>query len=223
MANKEVKLYGAWGSPFSSRVEIALKLKGVPYQFFDEDLTNKSPDLLRYNPVHKKIPVLVHRGKPIAESLVILEYIDETWKSAYPLLPEDPYDRAMARFWSRFLDEQCLLASWKAASSEGEARAKLKEEAHGHLKTLEEQLKRKKFFGGDSVGFLDISANFVAHWLVIIQEAAGVDLFTEDKFPTLWKWAEEFRCCPIIKDNLPEKERLSAHFKARFGGQNASK
>ncbi|PKI55904.1 hypothetical protein CRG98_023689 [Punica granatum] len=202
MANKEVKLYGAWGSPFSSRVEIALKLKGVPYQFFDEDLTNKSPDLLRYNPVHKKIPVLVHRGKPIAESLVILEYIDETWK---------------------FLDEQCLLASWKAASSEGEARAKLKEEAHGHLKTLEEQLKRKKFFGGDSVGFLDISANFVAHWLVIIQEAAGVDLFTEDKFPTLWKWAEEFRCCPIIKDNLPEKERLSAHFKARFGGQNASK
>ncbi|OMO97305.1 Thioredoxin-like protein [Corchorus olitorius] len=35
---------------------------------------------------------------PIAESLVIIEYIDETWKASYPILPEDPYDKALARF-----------------------------------------------------------------------------------------------------------------------------
>jgi len=102
---EEVKLLGAIGSPFVCRVQIALKFKGIEYKFLEENMANKSELLLKYNPVYKKIPVFVHNDKPISESLVIIEYIDETWKQN-PILPSDPYQRALARFWSNFIDDK---------------------------------------------------------------------------------------------------------------------
>jgi len=94
-------------SMFCVRVKIALTEKGVEFENKVEDLVNtKSALLLQMNPVHKKVPVLIHNGKPISESLIIVEYIDEIWRDRAPLLPTDPYQRAQARFWANFVDNK---------------------------------------------------------------------------------------------------------------------
>ena len=102
----EIILLDFWASHFGMRVRIALAEKGLMYEYREENLWNKSPLLLEMNPVHKKVPVLIHNGKPICESLMIVQYIDEVWKDKSPLLPSDPYQRAQARFWADYVDKK---------------------------------------------------------------------------------------------------------------------
>ncbi|CAI9098334.1 OLC1v1034961C1 [Oldenlandia corymbosa var. corymbosa] len=214
------KLFGYWVSPFSVRVEIALKLKGIQYEYFEEDLAKKSPLLLQYNPVYKKVPVLVHNGKPIVDSLVILEYIDQTWKGKYPILPEDPSEKAIARFWAKFVHEKCSPALFKTIWSLGEQYEKDKAEARELLKVLEDEIQGKKFFGGDRIGLVDIVANFIAFLYRVVQEAIGLDVFTKDEFPNLWRWAEDFVNHGDISQNLPPREKLIANFPPPYLGQH---
>ncbi|OIT22798.1 PREDICTED: probable glutathione S-transferase [Nicotiana attenuata] len=211
----EVKLLGVSLSPFSRRVEWALKFKGVEYEFIEEDLQNKSPLLLQSNPVHQKIPVLIHNGKPISESMIIVEYIDETFEGP-SILPKDPYDRAMARFWANFLDVKCITTIGKALFGKGEESDKAKEESLELLKILDNELKGKKFFVGDNFGFADIAANLMAFWLGILEEASGVILVTNEKFPNFCAWKDEYINCSQVKEYLPSRDALLAHFQARF-------
>ncbi|MED6209821.1 putative glutathione S-transferase [Stylosanthes scabra] len=221
MAQEDVKLLGTLGSPFVCRVQIALKLKGVEYEFVAQDLQNKSEELLKYNPVHKKVPVLVHNEKPINESLVIVEYIDEAWKGK-SILPTDPYQRALARFWAKFIDDKVFLAVWKSVFTidENERETNIKE-VHEAFQFLEDELKGK-FFGGEEFGFVDIAAVNIAFWVPMLQEIAGLQLLTNENFPKLYKWSQEFLSKPTIKECLPPRDPIFGIFKGRYESLLAS-
>ncbi|NP_001234082.1 uncharacterized protein LOC543813 [Solanum lycopersicum] len=213
----EVKVHGIFAGPFNKRVELALKLKGVKYEYIEEDRSNKSDELVKYNPIYKQVPVLVHNGKPICESIIILEYIDDTWENnTIPLLPKHPYQRSMARFLAKLIDEKLMGAMYKVCYGKGEEREKGCDETFEVLKYLDNELQNKKFFGGDSIGFVDIVASYIALWFGAIQEAIGMELLTEQKFPKLSKWIDEFLCCRIVKENLPNREVLVLLYKAQF-------
>ncbi|XP_028777990.1 probable glutathione S-transferase [Neltuma alba] len=224
MAGKEeVKLLGIVGSPFVSRAEIALKLKGVEFEYVHESVGKKSDLLLKYNPVHKLVPVLIHNEKSVCESLVIVEYIDETWNKGHdPFLPSDPHHRALARFWAKFIDDKVMPGVFKAAWNPNEKeREKGVEESLDALEVLEKELKGK-FFGGDSVGLVDIAGLFVAYWLPVVQEAGGLDWFNGEKFPKLQKWSHAILNHPTIKLALPPRDDLLGYARAQFQSIAAS-
>ncbi|KAJ9166517.1 hypothetical protein P3X46_021257 [Hevea brasiliensis] len=205
-----VSLFGYWASPFTLRIKWALKLKGIQYEYIEEDLPNKSPLLLQYNPVHKKIPVLVHEGKPLAESLVIMEYIDEVWKES-PLLPQDPYGRAKARFWSNFADDKCVPSVMRTFVAEGEDKEKAAEEAREHLKTLESGLEGKQLFGGEKINFVDVAVGWIGIWARIVEKIADVNLIDAKTMPLLDAWFAKFLELPTIKECVPPWDKLLEH------------
>lgn len=47
--HEDVVMYGSWISSLTARVKIALKLKGIDYEYVEEDMTNKSQMLLSIN------------------------------------------------------------------------------------------------------------------------------------------------------------------------------
>lgn len=111
MAADELILLDECLSMFGMRARIALAEKEIKYEYREEDLMNKSQLLLQMNPIHKKIPVLIHNGKPICESIIIVEYIDELWNHKAPLLPSDPYQKAQARFWADYVNKKVNILS----------------------------------------------------------------------------------------------------------------
>ncbi|GFY90578.1 glutathione S-transferase tau 5 [Actinidia rufa] len=212
MSMPEVRLLGAKHSPYVQRAKWALKLKGVEYEYQEQDLLKKGPVLVQCNPIHKKVPVLIHNGKPIAESFIIVEYLDETWKN-HPLLPRDSYQRAMTRFWAKFVEEKFTEVMQQVVIVDGENQEKEVNNAKEALEILEGELKGNKFFGGENVGFVDIVlGSIISVCLDVIEEVGCVKVFDSQKFSYLAKWNANFLEIPAIKETLPEREHVLRYF-----------
>ncbi|XP_047057721.1 probable glutathione S-transferase GSTU6 [Lolium rigidum] len=221
---EEVTLLGHWGSPYVIRVRLALYLNGVPYTYVEEDLRNKSDLLLRSNPVHQTVPVLIHSGRPVCESQVILQYIDEVFvagsgsaSSDFSLLPTDPHERAVARFWAAYVDDE-IGAPWDKAFRSGteEERAEWMGKVAAAVPGLELGLRECTdggrngcFFGGaGGVGYVDVVLGGVAPYVHAMEKVSGLRLFDADKTPMLAAWLERFGELEVARAVLPDVDRV---------------
>ncbi|XWS34923.1 hypothetical protein CRYUN_Cryun21dG0079200 [Craigia yunnanensis] len=215
MAESDVKVLGSWPSPFVMRARIALHLKSVKREYIEENLLeSKSELLLKSNPVYKKVPVLIHGEKPIYESLIIVQYIDEFWSSAPSIPPSDAYERANSRFWAAYVDDKWFpaLRGVLVAESEDAKKATIAQVEEGLL-LLEEEFRKlskgKAFFGGDNIGYLDITIGCFLVWIEVIEKFSEIKLLNEAKTPCLLEWADSFSSHAAVKDVLPEADKLA--------------
>ncbi|CAM0956395.1 unnamed protein product [Alopecurus aequalis] len=209
----DLKLLGFWASPPVLRVRLALSIKGVSYEYAEQDLGNKSELLLQSNPVHKKVPVLIHGGKPICESSIIIQYIDEVFGGACPLLPVDPYERAVARFWVAFIDDKLMKAMALAYTGKtDEEKSEGMKQGFAAMETLEGALrecsKGKRFFGGDNPGYVDVVLGGILAGVRSMEAILGVKIFNAVTTPLLAAWADDFGALDAVEAVMPDVGKL---------------
>jgi glutathione S-transferase len=99
-------LYHGSTSVCSIKARVTLAEKGLEWEGELLDLMRGDqhrPEYGKINP-NRVVPTLVHDGKTVLESTLIMEYLDEAFPPPL-LLPADPYRRALARLWMKKIDD----------------------------------------------------------------------------------------------------------------------
>ncbi|KAJ8498363.1 hypothetical protein OPV22_008915 [Ensete ventricosum] len=154
--------------------------------------------------------------------MIIVEYVDEVWAaSGQAILPADPYERALHRFWAVYVDDKWFPSMVGIAKAETEeAKAESAEQALAGLKLLEEAFEKlskgKAFFGGDTIGYVDIALGAYLGSVKVIEQMFGLKLLDEEKTPLLAVWAERFCAHEAVKEVMPETEKLMEYAKMRL-------
>ena len=96
----QLALHGYFRSSASWRVRIALAWKQLPYTYVPVSLLKDGGEHLSdayraINPL-QAVPTLMVDGRPLSESLAIIEFLEETCPEP-ALLPREPFARAQAR------------------------------------------------------------------------------------------------------------------------------
>ncbi|MBE2292194.1 MAG: glutathione S-transferase N-terminal domain-containing protein, partial [Xanthomonadaceae bacterium] len=94
-------LYSYWRSSAAWRVRIGLRLKGLactiePVHLLRDGGEQHAAAYAELNP-QQLVPLLLHGHRAVSQSLAILEYLEEVWPHAAPLLPATARERARVR------------------------------------------------------------------------------------------------------------------------------
>lgn len=142
-----LELYHSNWSVCAQKVRLVIAEKGLDVAFHHIDLRareQQTPEYLRLNP-KGYVPTLVHDGRPVVESALICEYLDEVFPGP-PLRPSDPADKAYMRTWTRRPDEtvhRACATLTNAIAFRHQWRAKPADEVEAMLRATPDPVRRE--------------------------------------------------------------------------------
>lgn len=196
-----VLYYAPWSSATTSLW--ALEELGVPFEKVKVDLKAKgthTPAFLKLNP-NGRVPVLVHDGTPIFESIAIIAHLGETFGVEKKLYPAPGLVRAQALQWlawanvslgaavNRFMANTSDHAP--ASMHNAEAAEAGKAEAERLLGILDDHLAGKPWMVGDGFTLVDAHLAGAAGWIGQI----GFDL---SKRSSIQAWIKRCQARPAF-------------------------
>lgn len=190
--------------PYVERSRIVLHEKRVPHQLELIDLANKPAWFLAVSPMGR-VPVLLVDDRPIFESMVINELLDELHPDP-PLMPAEPIPRAESRGWIVFANDVVMAASFEATvalagGDTGEALARPLAKLVDALGKLEAQLARsgRPFFTGEAFTLVDATyAPFFRRWRVA-EGWGNPEAQLLARFPLVSAWADALLARPSVR------------------------
>ncbi|EMD00209.1 hypothetical protein BAUCODRAFT_21851 [Baudoinia panamericana UAMH 10762] len=200
-AEQPLKLYSGWFCPFVQRAWTVLEEKKIPYQYIEVNPYHKPDSLLKLNP-RGLVPTLQYDNKPLYESTVICEFLEDAYPDHGPhLLPEDP--RIIPAF-HRFLQYQPM--------EDKEGLKEVREDFLGKLKELAAEMDPNgPFFLGSEPSLIDfVVAPWVMRLWVFDHFKEGLGIPESDADDKVWsrfrKWQKALQERPSIHDTTSETE-----------------
>jgi glutathione S-transferase len=179
--------------PYVQRADIALREKGVPFEKKLIDLNSKPEWFKEISPLGK-VPVLLDGDRPIFESAVILEYLEETQPN--PLHPADTLRRAQHRAWVEF-GSSILADIWVVETSPDRAAVEQKIEAmHAKFARLEDEIEGP-WFDGEKFTLVDTVFAPVFRYFDLIDRLIDHGIFKNT--PKVNAWRKALAARPSVK------------------------
>ena len=214
MTGDAIKLYSYWRSSACYRVRIALNLKQLPYETIAVHLAKGEQHADGFQEVNPQelIPVLMHGGRMLRQSLAIIDYLDENFDTNRPLMPSVARERQRVRAIAQMIAcdihplnnlrvQQYLEKEFKASEKQREAwtRHWIEEGFVALEAVLADSLATGTYCEGDSPTMADCC--LVPQ--VYNAQRFGVKL---DKYPNIKRINDECMKLPAFIDASPEKQ-----------------
>ena len=180
-------------APNPRKVRIYLAEKGLTLPLTELNLRageQRSPEFVKKNPF-AGVPILeLGDGTVIAESLAIIEYLEEIYPEP-PLLGADPVTRALVRMWERRCEIGVYLPASRMVLSKGEVSEHARQTLVARLALINDGLEGREWVAG-RFSIADIM-------LLIGLDTASRGPFTLDPaWTNLSRWYQAMKARPSV-------------------------
>ncbi|KAL6956983.1 glutathione transferase [Sarracenia purpurea var. burkii] len=104
-----------------------------------------------------------------------------------------------------------------AMRTHGDEKQKARKSAMEALEKIKGELKRNenKYFGGESIGYLDLALGWISYWLPVWEEVGSMKIVDPTRFSAISTWMNNILEHPVIKHKLAPRDEMLFYFQWR--------